>query len=198
MNPKETAFIFIEFQNDFCTEGGKLYELVRDEIARNKTVPNAVRLLSAARKRGGLIIHCPFVMDAAWIDTHTCEGILSGIRAGEIFAPDSWGQAIIDAMAPQDGEIVLQNKRTLSAFSHTNLRAVLDQAGIKNLIVSGFLTNICAQATAYSAYDLGYTTRMAMDACGAATEAIQQYAEANLPPLLGGASTVDGILAELA
>ena len=63
MKANETAIIFIEFQNDFCKEGGKLNGLVRDEIARNQTLENAVRLLNGAREKGVNIIHCPFVLD---------------------------------------------------------------------------------------------------------------------------------------
>jgi nicotinamidase-related amidase len=32
LNPKETAFVFIEYQNEFATEGGKLHEAVKDAM----------------------------------------------------------------------------------------------------------------------------------------------------------------------
>ena len=30
LDPKETAFVFIEYQNEFTTEGGKLHDAVKD------------------------------------------------------------------------------------------------------------------------------------------------------------------------
>lgn len=198
MKPNQTAIIFIEFQNDFASEGGKLFAAVQPELERNQTIPNAQRLLAGARAKGCLVIHCPFVLDAGWVADCGCTGLLSGISGGEIFAPGSWGQAIIPAMQPAEGEILLAKKRALSAFSHTDLAAILAERGIKNFIICGFLTNICVQATAFSAYDAGLTTRIALDACCATSEPIQRYVEENLPALLGGESCVDKLLEGLA
>ncbi|MDO4574694.1 MAG: cysteine hydrolase [Planctomycetia bacterium] len=198
MNAKETAFIFIEFQHDFCSPGGKLYDAVKGELERNRTIPNAQRLLAGAREKGCLIIHCPFILHEDWVEEHACSGILDGILQNRMFAVNTWGQMIIDAMRPAETEVLLTNKRTLSAFSHTDLDRLLTINKIKNLIVSGFLTHVCAQATAFSAYDRGYQTRMALDACCATSESIQKYVETTFAPVLGGPSTVDGILAEIA
>lgn len=197
MNANETAFIFIEFQNEFCTPGGKLYEAVKGELDRNQTIQNAQRLLAGAREKGCLIIHCPFVLNAEWVKAHACSGILAGILENQMFAPETWGQQIIDAMKPHGSEIVLASKQTLSAFSHTDLEDLLQRNGIQNLVISGFLTNVCAQGTAFSAYDAGYQTRMALDACCAVSESIQKYVETDFAPVLGGPSTVDAILAEI-
>ncbi|MDO4630280.1 MAG: cysteine hydrolase [Planctomycetia bacterium] len=198
MKVKETAFIFIEFQNEFCTPGGKLFEAVKGELERNQTIANAQRLLAGAREKGCLVIHCPFVLNEEWTASHACSGILSGILENQIFAPNSWGHEIIDAMKPMEGEAVLENKHTLSAFSHTKLDAILRENGIKNLIISGFLTNVCAQGTAFSAYDAGYQTRMALDACCALSQSIQEYVEMQFAPVLGGKSLTDELLADIA
>lgn len=197
MNAKETAFIFIEFQNEFCTSGGKLYEAVKSELERNQTIANAQRLLSGAREKGCLVIHCPFTLNQEWTASHACSGILSGILENQMFAPNSWGHEIIDALKPLKTEIVLENKHALSAFSHTNLDAILRENGIRNLIISGFLTNVCAQGTAFSAYDAGYQTRMALDACCALSQPIQEYVETQFAPVLGGKTLTDELLAEI-
>ncbi|MDZ7695568.1 MAG: hypothetical protein U5R49_01115 [Deltaproteobacteria bacterium] len=41
MKANETAIVFIEFQNDFCKEGGALYEGVKDQIKAQNTIKNA-------------------------------------------------------------------------------------------------------------------------------------------------------------
>ncbi len=194
MKAKETAFIFIEFQNDFCSEGGKLYDLVKDEIARNHTIENAQKLLLGAREKGAFVIHCPFVLDADWTEKIQADGILHGILESRIFAPHTWGQAILEAMKPADYELTLGGKRSLSAFSHTDLETILHDANIRNIVICGFLTNVCVQATAFTAYDLGFTVRVAFDACGAASEEIQKFCETNAAPLAGGPATVETIL----
>ena len=39
MKAKETAVVLIEFQNDFCKEGGKLHGGVKSEISQTENNP---------------------------------------------------------------------------------------------------------------------------------------------------------------
>ena len=197
MNSKETALILIEFQNDFCSENGKLFELVKDEITRNETIANATRLLSGARAKGVQIIHCPFVLDRTWALEKRFEGLLSGLVEGDVFAPGSWGGDIIESLRPLENETLLVGKRALNGFVHTKLADVLAEKKIMNVGVAGFLTNVCVQATAWGAYDLGYRTRIIPSACGATSRRNQEYVVEEICPILGGAPTVDEFLEEL-
>lgn len=63
LDPKTTAFIFIEFQNEFTTEGGALHDAVKDCIATTNTLENSKSLLEAARAAGCTVIHIPIVFD---------------------------------------------------------------------------------------------------------------------------------------
>jgi len=47
MKAGETAIVFIEFQNDFCREGGALYGGVKDQIKAR--IPS--RMLKTASRR---------------------------------------------------------------------------------------------------------------------------------------------------
>jgi nicotinamidase-related amidase len=96
-------------------------------------------------------------------------------------------------MQPLEDEIVLVGKRGLSGFSNTNLQALLEANGIRNLFVCGFLTNLCVQTTAISAYDNGYRTRIIADACASGSPQIQQYVEETICPVLGGLVKSDDV-----
>ena len=195
MKADKTALIFIEFQNDFCKPGGKSYDSVCDEIARNHTIENAVRLLAGARSKGVHIIHCPFVLNLDWAEGK--EGLFKNVADGRVFEANSWGGAIIDELQPQENEIILKGKRGINAFEHTDLAHILASLGVENVGVAGFLTNVCAQATAWGAYDRGYRTRLIPDACGAASQEIQEYVEKEVCPLFGATPRVDEFLAGL-
>ena len=197
MKAKETAVIFIEFQNDFCKPQGKLYSQVKGELARNQTIENAVKLLRGSREKGCKIIHCPFTLDKNWAEAKGAVGLLEGLCDNNIFAPNSWGHQIIDEMAPLDNEIVLVGKRALSGFTHTNLSELLEFGHIKNVMVAGFLTNICVQATAWSAYEQGYFVRIIPNACAATSKELQTYVETQVCPILGGKWNVDEFLSAL-
>lgn len=197
MKADKTALILIEFQNDFCKEGGKLNSLVHDEIARNNTIANAVKLLNGAREKKIHILHCPFVLDRDWAVEHKIEGLVSGLVDGNVFAPGTWGVEIIDELKPIEGETILEGKRSINGFEHTNLAEILERWGVENVGVCGFLTNVCAQATAWGVYDRGYRTRLIPEACGAATQEIQVFVEKQICPIFGGVPTVDDFLAEV-
>jgi len=197
MKAKETAVVLIEFQNEFCKPGGKIYDAVKDEINRQHTIENAKRLADGARKKGCLVIHSPFVFDEGWQSTHCGKGILANAKEGGAFRPNAWGTAIIDELKPAPTDILLQGKRALSGFTNTNLADILKERGIKNVATAGFLTNVCVEATSRSAYDMGYNVIIIKDATGATSRANQEYVEREVAPVLGSAMTVDEFLASL-
>src|SRR5437879_1358409 len=130
MKANETAVVLIEFQNEFCKPDGKLFSVVKDELARQDTVANAIKLAKEARAKGCLIVHSPFVMDEKWADQHCLQGILGDAKAGGCFKPGAWGTELIDELKPQKSDVVLSGKRALSGFSHTELKKILDERKI--------------------------------------------------------------------
>ena len=197
MKAKQTAIVFIEFQNDFCEKNGVLHKMVKDELARQNTVANAVRLAAQARQKGCLLIFCPFVYDKNWAEEKCICGIIASAGDGGAFQPGDWGAEWIEDFGPVQGEPVLEGKHALSGFTNTRLDEILQQHGIRNVAMAGFLSNVCVEATARSAYDRGYNVRVIRDATAATSRANQEYVEREIYPLLGGAMTVDEFIAEL-
>ena len=58
-------------------------------------------------------------------------------------------------VAPQDGEPVI-TKAYPSSFVGTDLQAQLEKAGVKDVVLAGFMTHMCVNSTARSAFNLGY------------------------------------------
>jgi ureidoacrylate peracid hydrolase len=197
MPAKKTAVVLIEFQNEFCKPDGKLYDQVKDEIARQGTIEHAVQLANGARKKGSVVIHCPFVFDEQWVDEKCICGIIRGAKEDGAFRAGDWGTEFIDELKPQEGDEVLEGKRALSGFTNTGLDLVLAKHGIENIVTAGFLSNVCVEATSRSAYDRGYRVCIAKDATAATSRENQEYVEREIYPILGGAKTVAEILAEL-
>ncbi len=59
LDPAETAIVFIEYQNEFTTPGGKLHDAVKDCMEKTNMLSNSARLAVSARAAGCTIIHCP-------------------------------------------------------------------------------------------------------------------------------------------
>ncbi len=63
--------------------------------------------------------------------------------------------AIADKVAPREGEAVVV-KNYPNSFIGTDLDERLKAAGVKNLVVAGFMTHMCINSTARGAFNLGY------------------------------------------
>ena len=78
---------------------------------------------------------------------------------------DAWAR-IVTALTPHPDEVIL-NKTTFSAFASTGLERTLRHLGIETLVIGGVATNVCVEATARDAVDLGYQVILVDDACAA-------------------------------
>ena len=199
MNARETAIVFIEFQNDFCKEGGALYAGTKDQIKAQGTVVNARDCIEKARGRC-LTLLVPIVFEQSYVDMG-CQGVLGPIHANVIntkaFQKGTWGGAIVDELKPTSQDIVIEGKRTLDAFNSSNLDFILRVNCIKNVAFCGFLTNVCVEGTARSAYDRGYKVFLLKDCCAALSAAEQSYVEKTFFPYIGEALTHSEFLSRL-
>jgi ureidoacrylate peracid hydrolase len=197
MKAKETAVVLIEFQNDFCKAGGKLYDGVKGELARQNTIPNAVKLAEGARKKGAMVIHSPFIFNEKYFEDHRMLGIVKAVADGNALREGTWGAGIIDELKPQEKDKVLSGKCTLCGFNNTNLEKLLKENHIKNVVIGGFLTNFCVESTARTAYDKGYAVTIMKDATAANSKEEQNHSEEKIFPLLGQTLSVDQFLEQL-
>lgn len=169
LDPKTTAIVLIEYQNDFTSEGGVLHGAVSGVMERTGMLPRTVALVEAARAAGVTVMHAPITFTEGYgeITSHP-YGILKGVVDGKAFVKGSWGAEIVDDLAPRPGDIVVEGKRGLDTFASTNLDFMLRSKGITTIVLGGFLTNCCVESTMRSGYENGYRVVTLTD-CVAAT-----------------------------
>ncbi|GCD95888.1 isochorismatase family cysteine hydrolase [Embleya hyalina] len=169
LDPARTALVLIEYQNDFTSEGGALNGAVAAVMAKTGMLANTVALVEAARAAGVTIMHAPITFAAGYgeLSRHP-YGILKGVVDGSAFVKNTWGAAIVDELAPADGDIVIEGKRGLDTFASTNLDFILRGRGIETIILGGFLTNCCVESTMRTGYENGFRVITLSD-CVAAT-----------------------------
>jgi nicotinamidase-related amidase len=169
LDPGTTALVLIEYQNEFVSEGGVLHKAVADVMNATSMLANTIKVVDAARKKGVTIMHAPITFAAGYGElTRHPYGILKGVVDGKAFVRGSWGAAIVDALAPAPGDIVIEGKRGLDTFASTNLDFILRSKGIKTVVLGGFLTNCCVESTMRTAYEHGFEVITLTD-CVAAT-----------------------------
>jgi len=183
MDPKTTALVLIEYQNDFTSEGGALHNGVKAVMHSTNMLANTVKTVAEARKAGVAVMFAPISFAAGYGEiTSEPYGILKGVVDAKAFVRGSWGAAIVDALRPEPEDIVIEGKRGLDTFASTNLDFILRSRGIKNLVVAGFLTNCCVESTVRTGYERGFQVVALSDCTATLSEEEQRFAfEKDLP-----------------
>ena len=115
---------------------------------------NAAALLAAFRHKKLPVIHIQHISNHA---------------GATFFLPDTKGVEIHGSVAPLSGEAVIKKKYP-NSFRQTELLKYLKEHGIGKLVVAGMMTHMCIDTTTRAAFDLGFNTQLAHDAC--ATKAL--------------------------
>ncbi len=169
VDPKRTAVVLIEYQNDFTSEGGVLHDAVKDVMGQTGMLENTRRLVEAARAAGVTVVHAPITFAPGYFElSQHPYGILKGVVDSTAFVKGEWGAEIVDALAPRAGDVVVEGKRGLDTFATTNLDFILRARGIDTIALGGFLTNCCVESTMRTGYEKGYRVITLSD-CVAAT-----------------------------
>lgn len=174
--PGQTALLVIDVQNVYLerpdpsaltAEERRRYDLwtpFHDRM-RQTVIPNTARMLDFARRHG---IECLF----ARIACHTRDGrdrSLSQKMPGwnNLLLPKEEAPSqLVDALRPIGDEIVV-TKTTDSALTGTNLRLILHNLGIRNVICCGIFTDQCVSSTVRSLADESYNVIVLEDCCAA-------------------------------
>ncbi len=150
----ESTLILIDCQNTY-TEG--VMELDGVQPALDETAT----LLERARTAGIPIIH-----------------IQHSDGPGSLYDIDGHTGAIVDRVAPRDGEPVVV-KAYPNSFVQTDLEQHLKGLGATNLVLAGFMTHMCVNSTARGAFNLGYAPTVV--AAATATRALPGVGDVEVP-----------------
>ena len=171
-DPRSTAVVLIEFQNDFTSDGGALHGAVQGVMDSTDMLDNTKQLVDEARAAGATIIHAPIHFADGYHEiTDHPYGILAGVVDNKAFVKDTWGAEIVESLAPQADDIVIEGKRGFDAFASTNIDFILRSKGITTVALGGFLTNCCVESTMRSAYEKGYDVVTLTDCVAATSQA---------------------------
>jgi nicotinamidase-related amidase len=141
----DSALIIIDAQNTYCEGVMKLDGM-------EKALKECRVLLDRFRKASRPIFH-----------------IQHDAGPGTPYDVKSHIGQIVDVLAPLQSEPVI-TKNYPNSFVGTELDTLLKKAGIKNLILVGFMSHMCVNSTARGAFSLGY--RPTVVASATATRAL--------------------------
>jgi nicotinamidase-related amidase len=175
-----TALVLTDLQNDFLSERGKAYPLIRDSLARNGTAENIERLLAAASAADMHVFVSPhyyYPHDHRWIAPTTPLEDL----AHQVGLVDRAGPLLLDGFAGSGADFPERYKRYLGGAntvvtsphkaygtSTNDMILQLRRQRIESIILAGPVGNLCVEAHLRDFVEHGFTVAMVRDATAGA------------------------------
>ncbi len=162
-----TALVLVDLQNDFLHPDGA-YARGGQGAADIAALPGRLKpVIAALRAAGGVVVSTLFTLvpdrDGEPLIARHLKALRPFLARGD-FAPGSWGQALVDDLAPAEFSV---EKVAYSAFYMSRLEFVLRRAGIDRLVFAGIVTNGGVAATLRDAHVREFETILLSDGCAA-------------------------------
>jgi nicotinamidase-related amidase len=173
----DTAVLVIDIQNtymetpsdtDEAARWGPFFDRMNDIV-----IPNTVKLASDARSRGVEVMFARI----ACLTEDGRDRSLSQKKPGFnylLLPKDRNDSQFVPELTPRGDEITVL-KTTDSALTGTNLRLMLHNMGIRNVIVAGIFTDQCISSTVRSLADESFNVVVVEDCCAAATMDLHRH-----------------------
>jgi nicotinamidase-related amidase len=172
-DPAACALLIIDMQRDFLEPGG-FGEMLGNDVSqlRRAIAPNK-KLLAKWRAKGLPVIHTREGHRPDLADLPESKRVRGGGRRGigdagpmgRILVRGEPGHDIIPELYPKAGEPVI-DKPGKGAFWATDLHAILQNRGIRQIIVTGVTTEVCVNTSVREANDRGYDCLVPSDCVG--------------------------------
>ena len=176
LDPKRSALVIQDMQNDVIIEGGAFADsgAPAHAIAQN-AVANVAELAAACRAAGVPVIHVWYIVEAGAPGLRQNAPLFQGVKEADALVRGSWGAAPADGLEAQDGDHVVEKMR-MNGFYETRLDILLRGLGADQLIITGAWTNMSIEHTARHGADAGYEVVVASDGTSTTGEEWQNAA----------------------
>lgn len=195
-DPKTTALILVDMQNDFLHPEGAYGRAGQKSTAIAALPDRLVQVANAMRSAGGWIVSTHFTLvpgkgGAPFISPHLRK-LRPFLGKGD-FQPGAIGHQLIDALKPADLTV---EKVAFSAFYQSRLEWTLHRAGLKTLVFGGIVTNGGVASTLRDAHVRDFHCVVLEDGCAAFSDTAHQSSIGSLSTIADVASC-DQVMAAL-
>jgi ureidoacrylate peracid hydrolase len=171
VEPRHSALLIVDVQNDFCSMGGAHHREGKDLSMIEKMIPRLSTFIEKARAVGLTLIYIrgiyysegnPYLTDA-FLEQRTRCGDKRHLQF-RVCELGTWGADFREEIKPSPGDLII-TKHRYSAFIGTDLDLILRTKKIRTLLVSGVTTDVCVDNTTRVGHMLGYYMVVMKDLC---------------------------------
>jgi len=194
------GMLVVELQNDLCDPSlceqrglsGALARAVRDRGVLETLPP----VLSACRARGLPVLYAtkerhPGLPQPAFPPIYRAGGDEPKLVHG------TWGAQVVDAVKPEDGDVLLPRFTSIDPSHGSELWAVCERLGLQTLIVAGISTSFAVEGTVRGAANRGYRVIVLEDCCAGVPDEWHRFSVEHILPLLAEVTTSSALLGSL-
>lgn len=196
---EHTALLVVDPYNDFMSEGGKLFNAIKETADASGMFGNLRKLLPKVRSAKIQVFIVPHHRSHAH-EFDNWQHINMFQKAGlptKAFEVGTWGGEFNPEFGPQEGDVVIKEHWAQSGFANTDLDLQLKQHGIQKIILVGLIANSCIESTGRFGMELGYHVTLVKDATAAFSAAGMKAAETNAPMFAHAILTTEELLEQL-
>lgn len=157
--PEQCAILVVDMLNDFFKEGGEMV------LEGGDVLYDPVESLTKAGRQ--------LKMPILWLNQSLSPDDTLFKKRVVHCLKGSWGAEIVEDLTVADDDIIVP-KRRYSGFFQTDLDLHLRERNVRQVIVTGVVTNICVRSTVNDAFFLGYDVFVPEECVMATSDQLQQ------------------------
>ena len=195
IDPKTTAILIVDPQNDFLSEGGAVWDLVGGEVTKNRVVERLERIKQVAKDAQIPVFYSPHYYSEeeyqSWKHLNFVDKVMFERK---MFNKGTWGAEFHPKLQPDENTIVLSPHKGLSNFATGDINMQLRQRNIKTLIIAGMAANLCVESHVRDAAEHAFDVITVKDATAGPGEDSTKAAQTNFEFLSEKSVTTDEII----
>ena len=162
LDPARTAVLVFECQEGVIGAGSMLAGLA-EAVKQGGTGDAIAALIDAARAAGSRIFYCNAAKRPDGIGNPFNTPLEARLREKSGGAKPMDAGDVVAALAPRDGDVVVNREHGMTGFYESGLDAFLRNTGVETVVITGVSVNVGVLGTAIEAVNRGYTVIVPTD-----------------------------------
>jgi ureidoacrylate peracid hydrolase len=201
INPQHTALVIIDMQNDFIADEGLIAREGRDVSQAKEMAKHLPELIKTARAAGVFVVFVRnvyttdqnFYLSDVWLE-QAARKRAGGYTRIPVCEAGSWGGDFYGDVRPAPHDPIV-TKHRYSAFYNTDLDTILRANGIRTVVLTGVVTNVCVETSAREAFVRDYYVVAVSDGTAAYDQADHDMTLKNIDRFFGETASIEDLTA---